>query len=51
MKNLRPTPGESRYAEFDEETGYWSVFGSNSGFCYSQHGSKEEAERAADGNP
>lgn len=31
----------------DEEDGYWYVFGDNSGFAYSSHGTKEEATVAA----
>lgn len=45
--NLRPIHGESRYAEWDEEFDCWAVFGAESGFCYSQHSTQEEAEAAA----
>lgn len=43
-KSLKPIEGECRYVEFDEEFEYWSIFGDESGFCYGQYNSKEEAE-------
>lgn len=35
------------YADWSEETESWAVFGSESDFCYSLHGSERDAERAA----
>jgi hypothetical protein len=35
------------YADEDEETNTFCVFGSESGFCYSTHFTMEEAEKAA----
>ena len=48
MKTLpiRPTEKEEVYAENDADFG-WCVFGINSGFCYSQPSTQEEAERVA----
>jgi hypothetical protein len=43
--DLKPISGEARYVEFDEEFEYWAIFGEDSGFCYGQYGSEEEAER------
>lgn len=40
----KPIDGEGRYVDFDEEFGYWAIFGERSGFCYGQYASKEEAE-------
>lgn len=37
---------EERYVEFDKEFQVWAVFGADSGFCYSQHYTKEDAERS-----
>lgn len=34
----------SRYVDFDEETQMWGIFGTESGFCYTLHGSKDAAE-------
>jgi len=42
--SMRPVENEGRYVEFDEEFGYWAIFGDESGFCYSQHNTKEDAE-------
>ncbi len=42
--DMRPIKGEDQYVEFDPEFGYWAVFGTESGFCYSQHCRKEDAE-------
>lgn len=36
---------KSTYAEEDEETGSWTVFGDNSGFAYAQGKDKEDAEQ------
>ena len=37
----------SKFVDYEEETNSWGVFGTESGFCYSVHTSKDEAERAA----
>lgn len=44
-ENLKPIAGEKVYAEYDEEFSTWAVFGAESGFCYAQPSSKEEAEQ------
>ena len=41
---LKATPGEKVYAEYDEEFSTWAVFGGDSGFCYAQTDTKEQAE-------
>ena len=46
--DLKPTPGEGRYVEFDEEFGYWAIFGDDSGFCFGQYNSENEANTALD---
>lgn len=46
MKSRKSHSTESRYVEFDEDTGYWSIFGEDTGFCFGQYNSKEEAEHA-----
>ena len=35
------------YAEYDEESGMYGVFGSESGFCYSTHADYTSACKAA----
>jgi len=45
--SLEMIPGEEHYAEYDNEFGWFAVFGTESGFCYSQHGTEEDAEKAA----
>ena len=35
------------YADYDEDTALWCVFGVHSGFAYSNHCGYPEAERAA----
>lgn len=40
---MRPIDHEDRYVEYDEEFGCWAIFGDESGFCYSQHTTEEEA--------
>ena len=42
---LKPISGEGRYVEYDEEFSYWAIFGDESGFCYGQYDSEEEADR------
>jgi hypothetical protein len=39
---------EEFYIELED--GWWSVFGSNTGKCYGQFGSKEEAEEYIEDN-
>jgi len=41
---IRSVAGESKYAEFDPEFGFWGVFGEDSGFCFGQFNTEEEAE-------
>jgi hypothetical protein len=48
IEELKPDMSERVYAEWDEEFCYYSVFGSDSGFCYGQYGSHLEAEMAAE---
>ena len=51
-KNLpsRPkTPDKSFYVELDDDTNLWCVFGDPSGFCYSTHSSKADADKAMKG--
>ena len=33
------------YVEYDEDTGMWCVFGVESGFAYSSHGSEDDANK------
>jgi len=40
---MSPIAGEGLYVEFDPAFG-WCVFGDKSGFCYSQHTTREAAE-------
>ena len=35
--------GEDRYVEWDDEFEYWGVFGVDSGHCYGQFASCEQA--------
>jgi len=41
---VRPQKNETRYADFDEESACWGVFGQESGFCYELYSSEEEAQ-------
>lgn len=43
---LKPIIGEELYVDFDDDTGYWCVFGSDSGFAYSSWESVEQANEA-----
>ena len=42
--DLKPVPNEGMYVEFDSDFEMFGIFGNISGFCYSLHCSKEEAE-------
>lgn len=42
----RMDPHEEVYVDTEDE--WFSVFGSNSGFCYGQYGSEAQAQRKAD---
>ena len=44
-EDLKPNQKEEVYTEYDEEFEYWSIFGVDSGFCYDQLPSKEDAEK------
>lgn len=46
--DMKRIPGEEVYVEFDTEFGSWSVFGSESGFCYGQHSDEEDANHHAE---
>lgn len=46
FNDLKPVPGEERYAEFDDDFQSWAVFGTESGFCYGLHADPETAESA-----
>jgi hypothetical protein len=37
----------SVFADYDDENGIWGVFGTETGFCYSTHGSEKDAEVVA----
>lgn len=39
---LKPIPGEDTYVDYDEEFDCWGLFGSKSGFCYTQAATREE---------
>ena len=36
------------YEEFDDDSGMWGVFGTESGFCYKTCGSEHEAKHVAE---
>lgn len=42
--HLKPISGESKYVDFDQDTGMFGIFGDESGFCYQLFMTKEEAE-------
>ena len=44
---LQPIKGEEVYADYDEQTAMYCVFGIESGFAYSSHASEEDANLAA----
>ena len=44
----RPQKGEEVYAEYDEDSGEYCVFGTESGFAYESYSSMRQAERAAE---
>lgn len=41
---LQPVPGEEKYADYDEDTALYCVFGLESGFAYSSWASLADAE-------
>lgn len=43
--SLKPQRGEEVYAEWDEEFQVWGIFGLESGFCYAQPATREEADK------
>jgi hypothetical protein len=40
--------GESYYVEYDEDSGCWGIFGSESGHCYELYSSELEARDRVD---
>jgi hypothetical protein len=50
-ESLKPIAGEARYVDEDDDTGYWCVFGSDSGFSYYSGMDKEQAERWLEEHP
>jgi len=46
--NKKRSHREEVYAEYDEEFATWAIFGLNSGFCYVQPSTKQEAEQLAE---
>jgi hypothetical protein len=48
MLPKNPHKKEEVYADYDEDTDMWCVFGSDSGFVYASYGSESRAEREAD---
>ncbi len=44
---IMTTVKQEFYADFDEDSGFWGVFGSESSFCYSTWCSEDGAEKAA----
>ncbi len=42
----RPNYKELKYVEFDEETGLWCIFGTDSGYTYKTHSNKIAANNA-----
>jgi hypothetical protein len=46
--NYQQVIGEECYAEWDDEFGWYAVFGEVSGFCYESYSSKEKAEERAE---
>jgi hypothetical protein len=46
MKNNTASNKDDFYPEFDERSGVFGVFGTESGFCYSTHCSYAQAKEA-----
>lgn len=44
-EDLKPIDGEYKYVEFDDDFDCWAIFGSESGYCYGQYNSREQAEK------
>ncbi len=45
LAKLKPIPCEKKYADYDEDTGLYCVFGLDSGFAYSSWASQTDAEK------
>jgi hypothetical protein len=46
--HLKPIAGEEKYADFDEDTGLYCVFGLISGFAYSSWATLTSAQQHVD---
>jgi hypothetical protein len=45
---LKPNPNDQFYADYDEESCAYCVFGTESGFAYASYATQEEAEMDAE---
>jgi hypothetical protein len=50
-ESLKPIAGEGRYVDEDKDTGYWCVFGADSGFAYYSGMDEEQAKRWLENHP